>query len=227
MSSGAPGFTEWLLFHLWKPNPKTNRCCPLVNVPDTIFYQWAKPTVWYRTVQQGELVRQPKKLITHQYISEDFLGKELEIVARFIIFKDFDLIKHNTATVEFLPRAGFLEFISNRNKPLSGLLQKWVPPENAHNSEVKVTWSSHFYSVEKRTSLRALGDSTAEWVARLATFEGQEHWSKLEPLKNATLLQHIHQTCMSVIDHVFNVSGGNVKISSLILYFKVGPRNHL
>ena len=31
--------TEWLLFHLWKPNPETGLTCPGIFIPDTIIYR--------------------------------------------------------------------------------------------------------------------------------------------------------------------------------------------
>jgi len=40
------GCTEWLFFHLWKPNSETNSTCPGIFIIDTIIYKWSKPHFW-------------------------------------------------------------------------------------------------------------------------------------------------------------------------------------
>lgn len=75
----------------------------------------------------------------------------------------------------------------NREKALSGLLQKWVEPKGGHNCKcqsalIKVVWSPLFSVLERRLNVHKLQDSSVDFYDRLATYEGLEfnsqpsHW---------------------------------------------------
>ena len=135
MRAGAAGYTEWLLFHLWKPNDSTNLTCPNITIPDTIIYRWAKPFFWYFTTPQGEILRKSKSRVTHKDILQDFSTNGQNIVASYMSFQDRSQDKANLATVEYFAQESFQDFINNREKALSGILQKWVEPKGKRNGK--------------------------------------------------------------------------------------------
>lgn len=133
MKAGAAGYTEWLLFHLWKPNESTNMSCPNISIPDTIIYRWAKPFFWYFTTAQGELLRKSKSRVTHKNIFQELESKGLNIIASYMSFNDLSTDKTNLATMEYFTQDSFKDFINNREKSLSGILQRWVEPKGKRN----------------------------------------------------------------------------------------------
>ena len=46
----------WLFEHAWRPNPETKQRLRL-NVPDTVLFSEAEPTLWLFTTKEGELKR--------------------------------------------------------------------------------------------------------------------------------------------------------------------------
>lgn len=48
--------TEYLLYHLVSPSPKTGHPCPGVSVPSTLFYRWSQPYHYY-CEENGRLKR--------------------------------------------------------------------------------------------------------------------------------------------------------------------------
>lgn len=88
MKTGAAGYTEWLLFHLWKPDDNTGMCCPYINLTDTIIYRWAKPFFWYYTLPDGEIVRRSKTKVNHKFIYEEFIKTEHKVIATYMSFGD-------------------------------------------------------------------------------------------------------------------------------------------
>lgn len=60
----------------------------------------------------------------------------------------------------------------NREKALSGLLQKWVEPKGGHNCKcqsalIKVVWSPLFSVLERRLNVHKLQDSSVDFYDRL------------------------------------------------------------
>jgi hypothetical protein len=107
MRGSAAGFTEWLLFHLWKQNDSTNQSCPFVLIPDTIIYRWGRPFFWYFTTHSGELLRKSKNKVTHKYIAQDFLSGQTAsgLVAQYLSFEGQDT--GSKAIVHFFQQASF------------------------------------------------------------------------------------------------------------------------
>ncbi len=76
------GYTEWLLFHLWKKSSaerKEGRSGDLgIRVPNTIIYRWAQPLCWYFNGPDGSIRRKKKEKINNDLIISTFtstLGK--------------------------------------------------------------------------------------------------------------------------------------------------------
>ncbi|CAG9311958.1 unnamed protein product [Blepharisma stoltei] len=220
MRSGAAGFTEWLLFHLWKQNESTGLCCPNILLPETVIYRWAKPFFWYFCTETGELLRKSKTKVTHKFIFQEFMDENKQIIASFMGFSDNKKDKANIATVEFFTPESFNDFIHNRDKPLSGILQKWIHPKNAQNSLIKVIWSPQFCLLEKRTNIHKLDDPKMEFYDKLVTYEGLEHNSKIDSLSAPWLVEEVQRICLGIVDHIKAVTGGNVTVARMTLFFK-------
>ncbi|CAG9334959.1 unnamed protein product [Blepharisma stoltei] len=220
MKLGAAGFTEWLLFHLWKQNESTGLCCPNVLLPETVIYRYAKPFFWYFSTESGELLRKSKTRVNHKFIFQEFMDEKSKIIATFLGFSDNKKDKANIATVDFFNPESFDEFIHNCDKPLSGILQKWVDPKNGQNSLIKVIWSSQFCLLEKRTNLHSIDDPKIDFYDKLVTYEGLEHNSKIDSLSSPWLVEEIQKTCLGIVDHIKAVTGGNVTVTRMTLFFK-------
>lgn len=65
------GCTEWLFFHIWRPDPTTKLSCPGVKIPNTVLYREGQPHVWYSTGPSG-LTRKGKDYISNDTVLNIF-----------------------------------------------------------------------------------------------------------------------------------------------------------
>jgi len=133
-----------------------------------------------------------------------------------------------------LPSVSFqtADFVLNREKALSGLLQKWVEPKGGHNCKcqsalIKVVWSPLFSVLERRLNVHRLQDSSVDFYDRLATYEGLEFNSQPESLAVPQVVADIQKICGAVVEHIRVVSGGNVAVTRLVLYLKQDANDRL
>jgi hypothetical protein len=61
----------------------------------------------------------------------------------------------------------------------------------------------------------------------VSTFEGPDHLSVSECLNSPLLANEIEKICLNIVKHIADVSGGNVQISRMTLYFKNDVSNRL
>lgn len=59
--------TEWLLYHMWQTSSIEDDLCT-VKLPDTIFYKWGQPYLWYFTSKNGVLLKKSKPKLEMPYI---------------------------------------------------------------------------------------------------------------------------------------------------------------
>ena len=237
MRGSAAGFTEWLLFHLWKKNDLTKQSCPFVLIPDTIIYRWGRPFFWYFTTHSGELLRKSKNKVSHKYIAQEFLNSSVDsgLVAQYLSFEEQDL--SSKATVHFFQQDSFSishsdDFVHNREKTLSGLLQHWIEPKGDHNCNVssaliKVIWSPLFSVLERRVNRHKIHDTDIDFYDRLVTYEGLEFNSEPESLSVPQIVSDIQKICTAIVEHIRVVSGANVSVTRLTLYFKQDANDRL
>ena len=62
---------------------------------------------------------------------------------------------------------------------------------------------------------------------RVSTFEGPDHLSVSECLNSPMQAGEIEKICLNIVKHIADVSGGNVQISRMTLYFKNDAENRL
>ena len=193
MKSCAAGFTEWLLYHVWKINENTNQSCPNLLIPETVIYRLGKPFFWYYSLPSGEILRKAKSKVNHNNILEEFYKEDLEIIAYYISFNDIKKNKASLATIEFFSHFSFKDFIHNRDKCNTGILQKWISPKLNQSSMIKVQWSQQFCLIEKRTNKYKLDDTKTEFYDKIVTYEGIEHNSILEPITAPWIISEIQK----------------------------------
>ena len=227
MKSCAAGYTEWLLFHVWQKNKFTSCSCPGLLIPETIIYRLSKPFFWYFTDQNGEIMRKGKNQVNHKTILEELQLTENEIIAYYLGFHSNKTIGNNSAVIEFFTQISFQEFIQNPEKCKSGLLQKWVQPKTGYNSLIKVQWSSQFCLIERRTNKHRIEDNRIGLYEKLVTYEGMEHNSTFEPVAATWIISELQQICTNISSHITSITGGNVTITRMVLFFKHDPSDKL
>ncbi|CAD8093899.1 unnamed protein product [Paramecium primaurelia] len=212
--------TEWLFFHLWKKNPDTNSSCPGVFVADTIIYRWAQPYFWYFTAKDGQILRKTKERIFVEQIEEIF-QKTGDISALYL------QSQQNKIIFEYFEKGEFVQFLHQREKALNALLQKFVEPKSSRNSMIKVSWSPQFCLLSRKTNNNDLKNNKIPIEDRLVTFEGPEHLSTTDSIASPILSADIEQICLNIVKHIQDVSGGNIQISRMVLFFKIDEKNRL
>ncbi|CAD8090679.1 unnamed protein product [Paramecium sonneborni] len=212
--------TEWLFFHLWKKNPDTNSSCPGVFVADTIIYRWAQPYFWYFTAKDGQILRKTKERIFVEQIEEIF-QKSGDISALYL------QSQQNKIIFEYFEKGEFIQFLHQREKALNALLQKFVEPKSSRNSMIKVSWSPQFCLLSRKTNNSDLKNNKIPIEDRLVTFEGPEHLSTTDSIASPILSSDIEQICLNIVKHIQDVSGGNIQISRMVLFFKIDEKNRL
>jgi len=56
---------------------------------------------------------------------------------------------------------------------------------------------------------------------RLVTFEGAEHLCISDSISSPLLAQDLEQTCVNIVKHIQDVSGGNIQLQRMVLFFKL------
>ena len=220
MKSCAAGFTEWLLFHIWKPNPSTKISCIDVLVPETVIYRLGKPFFWYFTLPTGEILRKARSRVTHKYILQEFLANSSEILAYYLGFVNSSKANANSAVIEFFTEDSLVDFIHNRDKCKTGILQQWIEPKSGQNSLIKVQWSQQFCLIERRINKFKIDDNKVDFYDKLVTYEGMQYNSCLEPVTAPWIIAEIQKICLGIASHVTVVTGGNVTVTRMVLFFK-------
>lgn len=227
MKSCAAGFTEWLLFHIWKRNENTSCTCPYVLLPETVIYRLGKPFFWYYTDSSGQILRRAKSKVSHKYILEEFQGETNDLLAYYLGFSSLNKSKANSATIEFFTQTSLIDFIHNRDKCNTGILQRWVEPKSNQSSLIKVQWSQQFCLIERRTNKYKLDDLKVDFYEKLITYEGMEHNSVIEPVTAPWIIAEIQKICVHIAAHVTAVTGGNVTVTRMVLFFKQDKQDKL
>jgi hypothetical protein len=62
---------------------------------------------------------------------------------------------------------------------------------------------------------------------RLSTFEGPEYLAIQDSILSPILSADLEQVCINIVKHIQDISGGNIQISRMVLYFKLDGNNQL
>ena len=124
------------------------------------------------------------------------------------------------ATTEYLDEVTLRNFLDQRSRTFSGILQKWVDPKGQHNSMLHAAWTSKMCKVTCLTNVRSLTDRRASTYDRAVTFDGSDSHATRDPVSQQTqeLVQHL---CSSMADHVAFITESKCTITGMTAYFKM------
>ena len=134
-----------------------NNVVKLLNVPDTVIFEYSKPIDWYFS-KKGRIRRKSKLKLTNEKILEVFnknIGKS-GIVGYFI--HHFQEHAKNSLSYEFFNKNSLKQFLYNDDIKKFGILQKFVEPYEKFNSVIEVKWSHYICRLEKITNRSPIND---------------------------------------------------------------------
>ncbi|CAD8047600.1 unnamed protein product [Paramecium sonneborni] len=216
--------TEWLFFHLWKKNPNSGHSCNGVFLADTVIYRWAQPYFRYFTAQNGQIIRKTKERVFIEQVEQAFLQDNTVAV---LMTSQAQSKQQEVINFEYFDKENFGNFLYQREKELNSILQKFIYPKSDHNSIIKVTWSPQFCLINRKTNINNMNDYKKTLYERVSTFDGPEYLSVSDSISSPLLSSDLEQLCVNIVKHVQEVSGGNIQIIRMILYFKVDQDNRI
>ncbi|KRX07881.1 hypothetical protein PPERSA_10269 [Pseudocohnilembus persalinus] len=305
--------TEWLLFHLWKENPKTGKSCIGLLISEVVIYQMGKPQVWYFQGKDGQIKRQTKEKILlgniekvfsqNRYLEKMQKNSNLKNQKKQVKLQQNDnqeqqnleqniyknqqrkwdkkkLIPNISALkltlkeevsinpvpqlsendkeifsqqeiidFEYVENQKLKNVIYNNNFPnnktifskLEGnnivqyqiedamdmLLIKFSYPQNGKNQLYKVNWSPQFRIISKRENINDISDTSLPMSERLSTFEGPEYLMNQNQTVSPTIINDIDALCHNINQHIMDITGYNMQIQQMVLYFKLDYKNKL
>ena len=92
---------------------------------------------------------------------------------------------------------------------------------------MKVIWSPQFCLMYRKTNVNNINNSKIPIDDRLVTFEGAEHLCTADSISSPLLAQDLEETCVNIVKHIQDVSGGNIQIQRIVLFFKLDTHNRL
>ena len=130
------GVSDSLFHHLWMKDELSFG--PSLQVPDTIIYKFGQPVHWYFTGADGKVKRKHKQNLVSVRIEEAMTKKIVgsDIVAYYISTNgdgSTDSAGAGDTEIEYFDRDGLHDFLYNRWKENSGILQRFVEPKGTQN----------------------------------------------------------------------------------------------
>jgi len=209
---------------------------PSVYVPDTVVYRYGKPYSWYFTGIDGKMKKKNKTNLVNQRIEEAFTKRVVgcDLVACYIetingvpADADAPASPYATSRIEYLDRKGLHDFLYNRFKQESGILQRFVEPQGTSNTMVRAIWSPKVCLLERRQNVNQLADARFGLYERAVTYEGPEFLSVAAPLRGAILPSAVQALCEDIVSHISEVSYQKSQIARMVLNFKIDSRERI
>ena len=204
------GLVENLFYYLWRKDELNNG--PSINIPDTVVYKFRQPAFWFFTAKDGRVKRKLKHNLTAAKIEEHFLRHSFgcDVIACFISADE------RAATVEYLDRDAFREFLYSRDRTASGILQRFTEPKGTRNTMIRALWSPKVCLLERRVNKHRLHDARVPMYERVVTYEGTELNSVTTPVRGALLPEEVQRVSESIVQHVAEVSFQKYKINRMV-----------
>ena len=92
---------------------------------------------------------------------------------------------------------------------------------------IKVSWSKKFITAIYKFNKRSFDDDRVDLPDRMSTFEGDQHLVEIKSVASSIARKNIELACENISNHVINVSGGNIQITWMTLYFKFDSKGKL
>jgi len=86
---------------------------------------------------------------------------------------------------------------------------------------VKVSWSNQFAVAVQQINIHKLNDTKVSLQDRISTFEGPIHLVNNVKITSTLAQNKLELVCNNISKHVVSVSGGNIHIIWMTLYFKM------
>eukprot|EP00753_Platysulcus_tardus_P006396 PLAT14184.3.p1 GENE.PLAT14184.3~~PLAT14184.3.p1 ORF type:complete len:1173 (+),score=598.66 PLAT14184.3:60-3578(+) len=198
---------------------------PRLHLPDTIVYKFRRPAAWYFTASDGLVKRKRKFHLTNSRIEKSICRGVSDAIGICALFLTND--PDGGSVVEYFTREQFVHFLYNREKPNSGVIQRFVEPKTAYNSMIRVMWSPKVCLIDRRRNLQLLTNKRVGLYERVVTYEGPEHNSETVPIRGSLLPSRLQTACEAVVQHVAGVSFQKYRIARMVLLFKLDPRDRL
>ncbi|GMH46716.1 hypothetical protein TrRE_jg5169 [Triparma retinervis] len=195
MSLHGDGVNDSLFHHMWQKDELNFG--PTVNIPDTIIYKFGQPVQWYFSGMDGKVKRKHKQNLVNVRIEEAMTKKVIgsDIVAYYIATEVDDEAGTTSTSIEYLDRKGLHDFLYNRWKENSGILQRFIEPKGTQNVMVRAIWSPKVCLLERRVNNRQLHDKRFGLYERAITYEGPEFHSSAAPLRGNVLPSQVQRIC--------------------------------
>lgn len=204
--------------YLWRKHSESETLQDFI-IPDTVIFKYQQPSAWYFTSLDGSIKRKTKDKLNPAQIEEAFMKN---ISPCGIIATYYCMAQESTSdrTLEFLGKDELKHFLYYRKKTFSGILQKFVEPKGRHNEQIKIIWSPHVFSHERRQNRKNLYDTRFDPYERGVTFEGADFHTRMLPMNSQQLLQILKQASDSIVQHIYIVSERRIKMTRMVLIFK-------
>ena len=221
--------TEWLFFHLWKKNPETGLSCPGVNIPNTIFFRWAQPDFFYVNTEQGELDRYTRDTIQIDDVIKCFSDSFLPNGISVLYINEFEkkIDDEEFVQLEYLTHDDCKNIFFQSERTKNCMIQNIVRPQKDCMNFIKVNWCPRFCIITRRTNKNVINSKNVEVLNEMVTFEGPDHQSVQDPIRSPTLENLIEKTCHDIAQHIQEVSGDNIQIARMSLYFRCDNNSQL
>jgi hypothetical protein len=202
---------------------------PTINIPDTIVFKYGQPLHWYFTGVDGKLKKKNKPNLVNVRIEEAFTRRVLgcDIVAYYIETDEQADDPADSTRIEYMDRKGLHDFLYNRFKEHSGILQRFIEPKGTQNSLVRAIWSPKVCLLERRVNLKQLQDVRFGLYERAVTYEGPEYLSQAAPLRGSILPSSVQSICENTVSHIAEVSFQKQQICRMVLNLKVDAKDRI
>ena len=131
--------------------------------------------------------------------------------------------------MEHLTAEELWEFLFHRDHKDDGILQRFVPPRDGLNHVFRVVWSPDIVMMERRQNSTSMHDRSAKTTPhhRALTVEDEAGASRSRPVKCPLLGRRLRQACERIVQHAANVSAWRMRLTRLVLHFKLDESNRL
>ncbi|GAX72721.1 hypothetical protein CEUSTIGMA_g177.t1 [Chlamydomonas eustigma] len=113
-----------------------------------------------------------------------------------------------------------------------GVVQKFIPPREAHDFILRAIWSPSATIFERRTNKHLLVNldhipATAPMPDRIASFSASMHLHDHMPIPHGALRSRLEEQCDVVMSHLRDVTKGSFRCARMDLFFKIDVENRI
>lgn len=225
------GFIENIYHLLWMKDT-LYEINPFIMIPQTIIYKYSKPCYWYFTSKiDSTLKKKSNLLLNNDKIKEEFLKNydpNIDVVA-YYVFQKFETkdCKPKGLEINYLSKEKFLKCLESKMPFEDGMLQKFEHPKGDKNFTLILNWTPKMCLLEKKVNLKALNDNRYSVYERVVTIEGEEFHTGTQPIRGTNLPDRLEKIANSIVNHISSVSMEMIKISRMILNFKINKYDNI